>query len=214
MAVPAGSGVNASGSQRVSGSDVFSSSAGNARVRGDNPVTGLAAARQPFSGGGGGDFVSFPFYGPWGQWYPWYGSGFGWYAGYYGYNPWNYGATCWSWGIYGPWYDPYSYCYGSYYYPPAYYGLEIGGGAGGAAKAHKTTGEVRLLANPKTAKVYIDNALVGTVDEFDGLNSHLEIDGGRHVLGLRAEGYQSYSQELVVESGRTQTVRITMKKLN
>ena len=225
MAVPTGNApVNASSSdRRTAGADLFSSSAGNARVRGDNPVMGLAAARQPGSGwggggGGGADYVSFPFYGPWGQWYPWYSSGFGWYAGYMGYNPWYYGATCWSWGIYGPWYDPYSYCWGSSYWPTsAYYGVEIGSGGGGggaASKPRKTTGEVRVLATPKTAKVYIDGALVGTVDEFDGLNTHLEVEGGRRVLGLRADGYQPYTQEIVVETGRTQTVRATMKKVN
>ena len=137
-------------------------------------MTGVATPRQPGQFGGGGDFVSFPFYGPWGNWYPWYSPGFGWYAGYVGYNPWNYGATCWNWGIYGPWYDPYGYCWGAYS-APFYVGVSIGGeGGGGEAKAsHKTTGDVRILATPKTAKVYIDNALVGTVDEFDGLNDHL-----------------------------------------
>ncbi len=169
--------------------------------------------RQPGQFGGGGDYVSFPFYGPWGGYYPWYSSGFGWYAGYMGYNPWYYGATCWNWGIYGPWYDPYGYCWGAYS-APAYFGVDIGGGGGGEAKARKTTGDVRILTTPKTAKVYIDNALVGTVDEFDGLNDHLEIDSGRHVLGIKADGYQNYTQEIVVASGKTQTVRITLKKVN
>jgi hypothetical protein len=178
------------------------------RARGDNPITGFAAPRS----GSGRDYVSFPFYGPWGQWYPWYAPGFGWYAGYIGYNPWGYAATCWSWGIYGPWYDPYNYCWGAYYWPtPMYYGVEIHG-AGGSSKPRQTTGEIRLLATPKEAKVYIDGALVGTVDEFNGLNSHLEIDGGRHMLRLQAEGFETYSAEIFVETGRTQTVRITMKK--
>jgi PEGA domain len=201
--------------RRATSADQFSSSLANARPRGDRPATGVATARQPFGGGGGGDdFVSFPFYGPWGNWYPWYTPGFGWYAGYMGYNPWYYGATCWSWGIYGPWYNPYSYCWGSYYWPPAssYYGVEIGGGGGGAPRPQKTTGEVRVLASPKDAKVYIDNALVGEVDEFDGLNSHLEIEGGRRTLTLKADGYVTYTKEILVELGRTVTVRVTMKK--
>lgn len=164
---------------------------------------------------GGGDYVSFPFYGPWGGYYPWYTPGFGWYVGYMGYNPWYYGATCWGWGIYGPWYDPYSYCWSSYYWPSsAYIGVDIGGGGGSSSKPQKASGDLRVIASPKTAKVYIDGALVGTVDEFDGLNSHLEVDSGRHVLGLKADGYESYTGDIVVEGGRTQTVRITMKKLS
>jgi hypothetical protein len=216
VSAPAGVGpADSSGATvgRTAGSGLFSSSLTTSRSRGDNPITGFAAVRQPTLGPiwGGGDYVSFPFYGPWGGWYPWYTPGFGWYAGYIGYNPWNYAATCWSWGLWGPWYNPYSYCWGSYYFPPGYYGIDIGGG--GAAKAEKTTGDLRVLASPKTAKVYIDGALVGTVDEFNGLNRHLEVETGHHVLSLKAEGYQSSVQDVVVEGGRTQTVRISLKKL-
>ena len=57
----------------------------------------------------GGDFVSFPFYGPWGGWYPWCYSGFGWGLGFVYYDPWFYGPTSWYWGRYGMWYDPYAY---------------------------------------------------------------------------------------------------------
>ena len=53
---------------------------------------------------------------------------------------------------------------------------------------------IRLKANVKEAKVYVDGALYGTVDEFDGLGDHLELDGGRHTLELRADGYETYSQ--------------------
>ena len=132
-------------------------------------------------------------------------------APFLGYNPWNYGATCWQWGRYGMWYDPYSYCWQSYWLEPAYPGYgSLDKPA--APKPVSTMGSLRIKATPDTAKVYIDNALVGTVDEFNGLSSHLEIQGGRHVLGLRADGFQPYSQEVVVEVGRTQTVRISMKK--
>ena len=48
-----------------------------------------------------GDFVSFPFYGPWGGWYPWCYVGFGWGLGFVDYDPWFYGATSWYWGRYG-----------------------------------------------------------------------------------------------------------------
>ena len=178
------------------------------RSRGDRPLAANAVPRPPGSGiGGGGDYVSFPFYGPWGPWYPWYGVGFG--AAFVSYNPWGYGATCWGWNPYGAWYNPYSYCWNPYW-SVGYIG-EYGGGAARAPKAPETTGSLRLKASPVTAKVYIDGALVGIVDEFDGLNDHLEIEGGRHTLELRADGYTTQSQEINVKIGTTQTIRISLK---
>jgi hypothetical protein len=192
----------------------FSSSLTNTRFRGDNPVTGFASPRQPLTaGGGGGDFVGSPFWGPWGSWYPWYTPWYG--VGFYGYSPFYYGATCWSWGRWGAWYDPYGYCLGSYYWgaPTTY--VEVAGTHHNYSSkiVEPKTGEVRILASPKTANVYIDDALAGTVDEFDGLNDHLEVDTGRHTITLKADGYQPATHEIVVEGGKTQTVRITMKKL-
>jgi hypothetical protein len=179
-------------------------------------VTGIASPRPIRGGGGGGgidDNVSFPFYGPWGNWYPWYYGGFGWGAGYYGYSPWYYGATCWSWGRYGPWYDPYSYCWDPLWAVGAYgYGYSAGSSSEKAPKPANTMGSIRLKASPETAKVYIDGALAGTVDEFNGLNSHLDVEGGRRSLRLVAEGYQDYVTEIVVKVGTTQTVRASMKK--
>jgi hypothetical protein len=145
-------------------------------------------------------------FGPWGRWYPWYAPGFGWQA--FGYDPWSYGATYWGWGRYGLWYDPYSY-----YWDPFWNSVTYGVGGAPAPKPRETIGSVRIKANPESAKVYIDGALVGTVDEFNGLTDHLELQGGRHVLELRAEGFQTATEEIVVAVGKTQTVRISMKKV-
>ena len=54
---------------------------------------------------------------------------------------------------------------------------------------------------------------MGTVEEFDGLSDHLELDGGMHQLELRAEGYESYRGKLDVEVGKTLTERISLKKI-
>ena len=208
--------VNSTGERRVSngvGDDTQGFSTSLNRPRGDNPVTGFAAPRQYNLGGGGsgdGDFVSFPFWGPWGSWYPWYSGGFGWGFGYYGYNPWYYGATCWGWGRWGAWYDPFGYCWNPYWGAPTTY-VEIAGG--GHKPAAPSTGKIRILTSPKTANVYIDDALVGTVDEFDGLGDHLELDKGRHVVSIKADGYETAVKEVVVEGGKTQTVRLSMKKI-
>jgi hypothetical protein len=151
-------------------------------------------------------YVSHPFYGPWGYWYPWYGSGFGWYSGYIGYNPYWYAATYWGFGRYGFWYDPFSYGYG----PDLGYS---GGGGSGESRSERATGSIRLKVNPGSAKVYIDGALHGTADDFNGFSDHLELPSGRQTIELRAEGYETKRVDIDVSAGRTLTERITLKKL-
>jgi len=172
------------------------------RSRGGRPINGFAEARGEIE-----TPVSFPFYGPWGYYYPWYGSGFYGY-GYLAYNPWYYGATSWGFGRYGLWYDPFGY-------NP--YGYSSGGGYGYESEpepeAERRMGSIRLRANPKTAKVYIDGALVGTVDEFDGFANHLELEAGPHRLELKADGFAPYNGTLIVEQGKTLTERVNLKKV-
>jgi len=166
------------------------------------------AVGRPNYYGSGADYISFPFYGPWGYWYPWYTSGFGWGLGYLTYDPWAYGATSWYYGRYGMWYDPYSYNW-----DPGYYG---GGGSYSSStsgsKARETTGKLRIKANVDEAKVYVDNALVGLVNEFNGISDRLEIEGGHHKIEIRAEGYLSYAQDIDVSVGKTKTIRASLKK--
>jgi hypothetical protein len=216
----ASSGVseNAASTRGTGLSQVFGGDPSVARSRNGQPLTGSAVARPlPIGGGGGGNnFVSFPFYGPWGTWYPWYG-GFGWNIGFVTYNPWYYGAARWYWGPYGLWYDPFTYWdpFYSMYWEPGY---PYPGGGGyssekeGGSKAKETTGSLRIKADPETAKVYVDNALAGLVEEFSGLNDRLELEGGRHTIELRAEGYVTQSHEVDVKTGKTQTVRFNLKK--
>ena len=101
-------------------------------------------------------------------------------SGYVGYDPWLYGATSWGWGRYGMWYDPLGYYP---YYDPYFYG---GGGGGGgdelraSRKSARPVGSIRLKANVKAARRSTSTARsTATVDEFDGLGDHLELDGGR-----------------------------------
>ena len=141
--------------------------------------------------------VSFPLYGPWGRWYPWYGSGFGWNLGFVTYNPWHYGAARWYWGRYGFWYDP--FIYDPFFYDPYSYGYGGGGyssGGGGRDdydEPKSMVGSIRLKVNPSSAQVYVDGALVGTADDFDGFSDHLELDGGKHTIEIRAEGHETYT---------------------
>ena len=54
---------------------------------------------------------------------------------------------------------------------------------------------------------------MGTVDEFDGLSDRLEIEGGKHVIELKADGYQTWREEVSVSVGKTRTVRADLKKV-
>lgn len=180
-----------------------------ARERGDRPAIGSAIARPDTQ------LISFPLFGPWGRWYPWYSNGFGWNLGFVTYNPWRYGATRWVWGRYGMWYDPYAYYpyWGDPYSHGASYGSYGSSGSRRTEEPKRLVGTIRLKVDPEDAKVYIDGALVGTADEFDGLRHHLELDGGRHELELRAEGYETYKGDLNVEAGKTRTERVKLKKI-
>ena len=176
---------------------------GSGRTSPGSQVAGFAAARSfdltP---------ISFPFYGPWGQYYPLFGSGFGYGYGYAYYDPWRYGATRWLWSRYGMWYDPWGYDpYGNVPYSSSGYSSSV------RDTEPKRTGSIRLKSNQNKAKVYIDGALVGVVDEFDGLSDHLELEGGPHQLELRADGYETYVGVLVVEVGKTYTERVNLKRV-
>ena len=139
---------------------------------------------------------------PWNSWYPWY-SGWGWNFGYVTYSPY---AGHWLWGPYG-WYDPW---YSSGFYAPPMSSTYTESYRD--PEPRREIGSIRLRANPESAQVYIDGALVGTVAEFSGLKNHLELDGGTHKIELRADGYETYTGEITVEVGKTLTERIRLKK--
>jgi hypothetical protein len=186
------------------------------RNRGTRGVSGYAQARD-FSGGGD-------------RWYPWYDYRVG-----FGYDPWRYGSSHWTFARYSGWYDPFGfsyyggfspygynpYGYGPFGYDPFghFYGAYNWGspyalGDGYDDDDDRELGSVRLRANPRDAKVYIDGALAGTVDDFDGLSNHLKLGAGKHQLELRADGYETYSAEIEVQAGRTRTERANLKRLD
>lgn len=141
---------------------------------------------------------------------PWYFGGSLYSSRYYGYNPFG-----WRYSPYG-YYGLFGYVpYGAYYYADPWDPFMYGGGGSYERDRRDESprvGSLRLRVSPKHGKVYIDGALVGTVDDFDGLRDHLEIAPGRHELEIRAEGYESYRTEVVVSEGRTVTERGTLKK--
>jgi len=182
------------------GSSAGAGSVSGQRNRGDRPVVGLARDRSTI------DRPSLPIViAPWTHWYPWY-SGLGWNFGYVTYGPYGYGRSRWLWGPYG-WYDPWDY---DPYYSPSY--RERYEEEGYRESESRRLGSIRLRANPDSAQVFIDGALVGVVDDFNGMSNHLELEGGTHTIELRAEGYQPYTGEINVKVGKTLTERISLKK--
>jgi hypothetical protein len=193
------------------------------RERGVRGVTGYAQARS-FSGTGGtGGFIDL--------WYPRYYSGYGGHFGYLTFDPWRYGSSRWAWSRYG-WYDPYGYgpygfgpygydpfghFYGATYWGSPYYTTfdDYGGGGGGRGYDQDADlGSIRLKVSPSDAKVYIDGALAGVVDDFDGLSNHLKLAEGKHQLEIRLDGYETFSTEIDVKAGRTRTERANLKRQN
>jgi hypothetical protein len=159
-------------------------------------------------------YVSFPFYGPWGYYYPWYGWGFHYGYGYPYYNPGCIRVRTGSTDATATGTTP----------SPTIRSLTAitarawttAAADRAAARAATNTSRawesLRFRVDPKDAQIYIDGALVGTVDEFDGLASHLEIEAGSHELRLKAPGYETYTATINVPASRTTTQRIKMKK--
>jgi hypothetical protein len=180
------------------------------RTANGRPIVGAAVPRPVLSATNVGFVYPVSYY------YPWYGAGFGWSFG-YAYNPWYYtGTPGWMWSRYGPWYDPFSYYpydpYAPYdpYYSP--YGYSSSSSEADYRPSRKpAVGSLRLKASPATAKVYVDVTLMGTVDDFDGLSHHLELELGTHRLEIRAEGYATMSKDVDVTEG-TSTIRLDLKK--
>jgi hypothetical protein len=145
---------------------------------------------------------------PWGRWYPWFYGGYG----YVSYDPWRYGSSRYSLWRYGSWYNPYDpYCSGGYWPCDAYMGG--GGGSSDDDEDEEAFGSLRLRVSPTNAKVYLDGALVGTVDDFDGLSNHLKITMGTHLVEIKADGYETFVPQVEIKEGKTTTVRGSLKKI-
>jgi hypothetical protein len=189
------------------------------RDRDGRPISNTAIRRaSPIGGGSYFDdqwlrTAGYPF-SPWGQWYPWYPGGWGY--GWVSYDPWRFGGTRWVWGRYGtwwygatPWYDP--------WYDPYYggYGMAYGGGGRVSSTSDNRpfSGSLRIKVSPSKGQVYIDGVLQGLVDDFDGLSNHLEIDQGSHQLEIRADGYETLTESIDIDAGKTQTFRGSLKKI-
>lgn len=71
-------------------------------------------------------------------------------------------------------------------------------------------GLVVFKVEPSSAEVWIDGRKKGKAREFSGRTGVLDLEGGRHTLELRKEGYVTFKKELIVGGGAKQTIRVTL----
>jgi PEGA domain-containing protein len=176
------------------------------RPRGDRPATDTAVTRvtprpdrNPDHGRGGDYYYDPYYYGGFG-----YGLGLGYYdTGFYGYP--FYAPFGLGYGIPYGYFDPYSsdpYSYGGGY---GAYSSHVYGG--------HDQGNLKLKVKPRNAKVYVDGYYVGLVDEFDGAFQKLTLNGGRHKVELRADGYETTEFDVLITPEQTITFAGDMKKV-
>jgi len=172
------------------------------RPRGDRPATGQAVDRTVPApdrngrnwGGRYGYYDPFGIYGfggsYYGSYYPYgFGMGYGLYSG-FGWAP-----------YYG---DPFGDPYGGYGYD---------GGGSTTSYDRGEQGNLKLKVKPRSAKVYVDGYLVGTVDEFDGSFQKLALNTGRHKVEVKADGYETAEFDVLINAEQTVTFQGELKRI-
>lgn len=74
------------------------------------------------------------------------------------------------------------------------------------------SGFLKIIAIPDDAQVYIDGVLTGSARDFDGRVKVLELTSGKHKIELKAQGYYSYSRDVMVGARATKDFNITLSK--
>jgi hypothetical protein len=137
------------------------------------------------------------------------------YGGYYGagyYNPYySYYGYPYSWGLgYGlysgfgwnPYFgDPFDPGYGGY------------GGYSSGVYNTADQGHLKLKVKPRNAKVYVDGYFVGLVDQFDGAFQKLALNGGRHKVEVRADGFETAEFDVLITPDQTVTFQGELKRI-
>jgi hypothetical protein len=161
---------------------------------------GATAYHYPYYGYG-----RYPYYGyghyPYYPYYPYYGGvsiGIGFSYGY----PWGWGSFGFGWGGY-PYYG-YGYPYYGYYpyypYPAAY-----------NVAAAPPSGGIRIDVPQRDAEVTVDGNFAGTVEDFNGRSQALPLSPGSHHIEIHANGFETASFDVNVDSGRTITYRSSLR---
>ncbi len=116
--------------------------------------------------------------------------------------------------------------YGHHYYGPAFYGHPYYGYGGygygyggygygydgyGYRNERLDYGSVRIEASPKDSRdqirVYVDEALAGVVDDFDGVFQRLRLAPGSYLIEVKLAGYRPYRETIMVSRGSSFHIR-------
>jgi hypothetical protein len=73
--------------------------------------------------------------------------------------------------------------------------------------------ELRIIATPKDAAVYVDGFYAGIVDDFDGAFQSLPLPPGGHEVVLYLEGYRTARWKLYLQPGGSMKLRQAMEPL-
>jgi len=192
-------GTSASAPSSAGRSSTFRPTTG-AQSRHPRPGTGRLYRSSRYYGSRPYRYLGSSYYG---SYWPSY------YVGYYG-QPWYFGPgfrTGFGYGypsLYGYSYYPY---YGGYGHGYGYYGAR-----GYVTPPDTETVGLRIMIEPREARVYVDGAYAGEVDDFDGMFQRLYLEPGEHELAFELEGYRSYVLILDVAPGASLKVRHSMQE--
>ncbi|MGV8040600.1 MAG: hypothetical protein AB2L07_11125 [Thermoanaerobaculaceae bacterium] len=67
--------------------------------------------------------------------------------------------------------------------------------------------------SPERARVYLNDELIGTADDFDGFPDYLYLEPGRYTLEFRLKGYKSESVTIEAREGRSYPLDIELERV-
>ena len=105
-----------------------------------------------------------------------------------------------AWGPWGPGWAPYGPVPYGPYYPYPYV-------------VDPFSSSLKFTVLPKDAEVYVDGALAGKIDDFDGRFQSLKLPPGTHEIVVYREGYRSARERLYIESYDTKKLKFDLEKL-
>lgn len=73
--------------------------------------------------------------------------------------------------------------------------------------------EIRVLATPKSAEVYVDGFYAGIVDDFDGVFQSLPLPPGGHEIVLYQDGFRTVRRALYLGPGSSLKLHDTLVRL-
>jgi hypothetical protein len=71
-------------------------------------------------------------------------------------------------------------------------------------------GGLRITGAPREAQVFADGYYVGIVNDFDGVYQHLNLEAGPHHIEVQEPGFEPVAFDVMVQAGRTMTLRAEM----